>query len=149
MLTPLHILIVEDSDDDVVLLVRELQSGGYAPVYQRGQTAEAMRAALDTHPWDVILSDYALPRFGAPAALALLQERGLDLPFIIISGTIGETAAIAALKAGAHDFIIKGQYARLLPAIARELREAQGRRARRQAELALRESEARFRRLAE
>jgi PAS domain S-box-containing protein len=149
MPTPLHILIVEDSDDDLVLLVRELQSGGYAPVYQRVQTAEAMRAALDQHPWDVILSDYTVPQFGAPAALALLHERGLDLPFIIISGLIGEAAAIAALKAGAHDIIIKGQYARLLPAIARELREAKGRRARRQAELALRESEARFRRLAE
>ncbi|MBF8284341.1 MAG: CheY chemotaxis protein or a CheY-like REC, partial [Anaerolineales bacterium] len=135
---PLRVLIVEDSEDDARLLLRELRRGGYDPTFERVETADAMRAALDPstgsgHGWDVILSDYSLPQFSAPAALALLQAEGMDLPFIIISGTIGEDTAVAALKAGAHDFIVKGNWARLIPAVEREMRDAEARRARKQA----------------
>src|SRR5439155_4305359 len=99
--------------------------------------------------WDVVLSDYNMPEFSAPAALKTLQDSGLDLPFIIISGGIGEDVAVAAMKAGAHDYLMKGNLARLAPAVERELREAATRAARRQAEDALRESEQRYRLLRE
>jgi len=151
---PLRVLIVEDSEDDARLLLHELRRGGYDPAFERVETADAMRAALDPstgpgHRWDVILSDYRLPQFSAPAALALLQVSGLDLPFIIISGTIGEDTAVAALKAGAHDFIVKGNWARLIPAVEREMRDAEARRARKQAEDELRAAEAKYRALVE
>lgn len=146
---PLRTLIVEDSEDDTELLVLELEQQGYDPVYERVDTAKAMQAALDQADWDVIICDYSMPQFNAPAALALLQTRDLDIPFIIVSGTIGEDIAVAAMKAGAHDYLIKGNLTRLAPAIARELREAQERQARRQAQQALRESEERFRSLIE
>jgi PAS domain S-box-containing protein len=140
--TPLRVLIVEDTADDAELLVRELRRGGFAPAYQRVDTAEAMSAALAQQMWDIVIADYTLPHFSAPAALALLQERGLDLPFIIVSGVIGEEAAVAALKAGARDFIMKGRLPRLIPAVQRELREAGERKGRRLAEQALRRSQA-------
>jgi len=108
-----------------------------------------MRAALAEGGWEIVLSDYALPSFSAIAALQVLHETGLDIPFIIISGTIGEETAVAALVAGAHDFLVKGNFARLGPGIERCLVERQGRAARREAENALRESESRFRGLAE
>jgi signal transduction histidine kinase len=130
MARPVRVLIVEDSEADVDLLVRELERGGYEPIHARVETAEAMREALARGGWDLVLSDYTLPRFSAPAAFALLQELRLDLPFIIVSGTIGEEAAVDALRAGAHDFIIKDKLARLLPAIEREVREARQRRER-------------------
>ena len=134
---PLRVLIVEDSEDDAALLVRELRRGGWMPHFARVETAEEMRAALDHEPWDLVVADYALPQFSAPAALAVLKERGLDLPFIIVSGTIGEDTAVAAMKAGAHDYLMKGNYARLVPALQRELREAEERRQRAAAESAL------------
>jgi PAS domain S-box-containing protein len=146
---PLHVLIVDDSEDDALLLVHELRRGNFAPTIERVDTAAALSAALDQHSWDVVLADYALPTFSAPLALALLQDRGIDLPFIIVSGTIEEEAAVAALKAGAHDFIVKHRLARLIPAIERELRKASERRTRLQAERALHESESRFQRLAD
>jgi len=143
------VLIVEDSEDDMLLLVRELRRGGYDPTFERVETAAAMRAALDQQKWDIVLSDYSMPRFSAPAALALLQdlsiESGLDLPFIIVSGAIGEETAVEAMRAGAHDYIKKDNLARLIPAIERELRDAEVRRQRRRAEEALRESEERYR----
>ncbi|MBD1862438.1 MULTISPECIES: ATP-binding protein [Trichocoleus] len=145
----LRALIVEDSEDDTELLVLELEQQGYDPIYERVDTAKAMQAALDRATWDVIICDYSMPQFSAPAALALLQSRGLDIPFIIVSGTIGEDIAVAAMKAGAHDYLIKGNLVRLVPAIARELREAQERQARRAAQQALRENEERFRSLIE
>ena len=122
----LRVLIVEDSEDDARLLLRELRRGGYDPAFERVETADAMRAALDPaagsgRRWDVILSDYSMPQFSGPAALALLQAEGMDVPFIIISGTIGEDTAVAALKAGAHDFLVKGNWARLVPAVEREM----------------------------
>jgi len=108
-----------------------------------------MTAALNQQEWDIILSDFAMPRFSAPAALALLKRSGLDLPFIIVSGAIGEETAVTAMQAGAHDYVMKGKLARLLPAIERELREAKVRREHRQAEKALKESEEKYRALFE
>jgi signal transduction histidine kinase len=121
----LSVLIVEDNEQDAAILVRELRRGGYDLSFDRVETPDAMRAALDTGIWDIVLSDYSMPRFNAPAALALVHERNLDLPFIIISGTVGEETAVTSLRAGAHDFIVKGSLARLLPAIGREMREAE------------------------
>ena len=135
---PIRVLILEDSANDAALLVRQLQVGGYDQTYGRVETAQALRVALTTQTWDVILADYSLPSFNALNALALLPELGLDLPFIVLSGTINEATAVSALKAGAHNFIVKGNWARLGPAIARELREAEVRQQRRQAEDRLR-----------
>ena len=130
----LRVLMVEDSEDDAELLLRELRRGGYDPDFQRVDTAADMHAALDRQTWDLVLTDHNMPNFSALGALTIMQNRGLDLPFIIVSGTIGEDAAIAAMKAGAHDFVMKGNPARLIPAVERELREAEVRRARRDAE---------------
>jgi two-component system, cell cycle sensor histidine kinase and response regulator CckA len=146
---PLRVLMVEDSEDDAALLLAELRRGGYDPAVERVETAEGMRRALAGGTWDVILSDYRLPSFSGPAALALMQDIGLDLPFIIVSGTIGEETAVAALKAGAHDFVTKENLARLGPAIEREMREAANRRELRRTEDTLRRSEAYFRALIE
>src|SRR5687768_6623380 len=145
----LRVLIIEDSEEDTQLLVRELRRGGYEVEFERVETAETMHAALTQKTWDLILSDYSLPRFSGPRALEVLKASGLDLPFIIISGTIGEETAVTALKAGANDFFIKGKFARLGPAIERELREAETRRERKQAEAAVVASEKRFRSLIE
>lgn len=145
MSRPLRVLLVEDSADDAALITRELVRSGYALIEERVETAEKMQAMLQNKAWDIILSDFSMPTFSATAALALLKESGRDIPFIIVSGTIGEETAVASLKAGAHDFLVKNQLARLVPAIERELREARVRRARRLAEDALRRSEERFR----
>jgi two-component system, cell cycle sensor histidine kinase and response regulator CckA len=134
MSIPLRVLLIEDSDDDAALVVRSLRHGGYNPTYTRVETAEAMRDALTHHTWDLVVSDYSMPQFSGPAALQLLQAAGMDLPFIIVSGTIGEETAVTAMKAGAHDFLMKGNLTRLIPAVARELREAAERRERRRAE---------------
>jgi DNA-binding NtrC family response regulator len=122
---PLRVLLVEDSETDAELLLHELAHGGYAVAATRVDTADAMQAALQSHTWDIVVSDYSMPAFSAPAALALLRTTGSDLPFIIVSGTIGEETAVAALKAGACDFLVKGRLARLVPALERELREAE------------------------
>jgi two-component system, cell cycle sensor histidine kinase and response regulator CckA len=145
----LHILIVEDSEDDLLLLLRELRRGGYNPDYVRVETAAEMQAALDRQTWDIVIADYTLPRFSAPEALVLLQQKQQDIPFIIVSGTIGEEAAVAAMRSGAHDYLLKDNLTRLVPAVARELRESQERQQRLWAEQALQESEERFRQLAE
>jgi len=134
MSTNLRILLIEDSEDDARLILREIQRGGYEVESERVETADAMRAALRRKPWHMIICDFSLPRFSAPRALDLLKESGLDLPFIIVSGTIGEESAVNALKSGAHDFIIKGNFARLIPAIGRELKDAVIRRERRERE---------------
>ncbi len=139
---PLRLLLVEDSEDDAQLLIRELMRGGFEPLAERVDTAAAMQTALDRWEWDVILGDYSMPQFGGAEALEILRVRGLDVPFIIVSGTIGEEKAVAAMKAGARDYVSKGNLKRLVPVIERELREATGRRERLQAERALRESEA-------
>ncbi len=146
---PLRLLLVEDSENDALLLVRELTRAGFEPVVERVETAVAMQAALDRQGWDIVLGDYSMPQFGGAAALALLRERGLDVPFIIVSGTIGEERAVAAMKAGASDYVPKDKLKRLVPVIERELREAAGRRERRRAEAALREAEAGYSTLVE
>src|SRR5574341_1217348 len=120
----LRILLVEDSEDDALLLLRELKRGGYEPRYERVETPDAMREALANREWDIVISDYVLPSFSGLAALEVLNESGLDLPFIIVSGNIGEDIAVGAMRAGAHDYIIKGNLARLVPAVERELRDA-------------------------
>ena len=124
---PLKILLVEDSEDDALLLLRELRRGGYEPAWKRVDTAEAMEAALDERGWDLVVSDHFMPAFSSVAALDLLRCKGfVDLPFIIVSGQIGEDAAVAAMKAGAHDYLMKDNLARLNTAIERELRERRG-----------------------
>ncbi len=142
---PLRVLIVEDSEDDAELLLIELRRAGYDPQFRMVQTRDDMVAALDEQEWDIVVSDYNMPHFSALGALGVMHDRNLDLPFIILSGAIGEETAVAAMKAGAHDYVMKGHVARLLPAMERELREAGERAARRQAERALRDSEARYR----
>ena len=134
MSVPLQILIVEDSENDALLLLRELRRGGYEPDNERVDTAADMEAALEKRDWDLVISDHSMPSFSSSAALEILQRKGLDLPFIIVSGQIGEDAAVAAMRAGAHDYIMKDNLARLNTAIERELREAEVRRERRQAE---------------
>lgn len=130
----LRVLVVEDSQNDTLLIVREIQRSGYTVEFQRVETKTAMHEALSKNQWDVIISDYSMPRFSAIAALETLKASGLDVPFLIVSGTIGEETAIATLKAGAHDFLLKGNLARLVPAIERELRDAETRRSRREVE---------------
>ena len=124
----LKLLLVEDNEDDAHLILHELKQHGYEIEFERVETANNFLSALIRQTWDAILCDYSLPTFGAPEAISIIQSGGYDLPFIIISGTIGEESAVECLKAGAHDFIIKGSLARLIPAIERELKDAQNRR---------------------
>src|SRR5438874_2375386 len=137
MRVPLRVLIAEDSEDDARLLLRELQRAGYQPTYERVDTPAAMTSALDRHAWDLVIGDYSMPAFSGPAALALLRARDPDTPFIFVSGTIGEDVAVEAMKAGAQDFLTKGNLKRLIPAIQRELRDTEVRRERRRAQTAL------------
>ena len=133
----LRVLIVEDSADDAQILIRELTRGGFAPECKRVACAEDLTAALDSGEWDVVLSDHSMPGFGGLQALKLFQSRHKDIPFIIVSGAIGEETAVNAMKAGAHDYVMKDNLARLIPSIQREMREAASRRARRETEAAL------------
>jgi len=146
---PIRVLIVDDSDDDGLLLVRNLKNGGFSPSYEQLDTAEAMSKALDNQTWDVILCDNSMPTFDASSALELYKDKGLDLPFIIVSGTIADETAVAAMKAGAHDYIMKGNLARLSSAIDRELREFKNRQERRNTTIQLRKSEEKYRTLFE
>jgi DNA-binding NtrC family response regulator len=127
----LNVLIVEDSVYDTELLLRELKNGGYDTEYERIETAEDMASALQQKQWDIILSDFSMPKFNGAEALKLLGESGADIPFIFVSGTMGEDAAVNAMLAGASDYIVKGNLKRLAPAVERELREAELRRAHR------------------
>ena len=137
----LRALIVEDSDHDARLLLNELQKGCYETLYERVETYEAMVNALERQEWDLVIADYVMPRFSGLDALKLVHDRGLDLPFIIVSGKIGEDVAVEAMKAGAHDYLLKDHLTRLNLAIERELREAVMRCERKQAEQALREAQ--------
>jgi DNA-binding NtrC family response regulator len=145
MATPLRLLLVEDSDSDATLLVRVIRRGGYDVAFERVDSAGTLIAALDAAAWDLVVADFSMPGFDTPTALRLIRERGLDLPFIIVSGTISQEVAVQMMQEGAQDFLTKNDLARLLPAIARELREAAERRARCAAEEALRSSEESFR----
>jgi two-component system NtrC family sensor kinase len=146
---PLRVLIVEDSHKDADLLVHALRRGGYEVTSAVVETPEAMRTALESQAWDIILSDHALPGFSAPAALALARDVCPDVPFLIVSGDITPDLAVSLMRGGAQDYIPKGELARLVPAIARALRDVEGRRERQRAEAALHISETRYRRLFE
>jgi two-component system, cell cycle sensor histidine kinase and response regulator CckA len=144
----LRILIVDDSPEDAALIIRELQRE-FSPSYERVETACEMEEALDKGGWHIVISDYVMPAFSGLAALRTLHERGVDLPFIMVSGQMGEDAAVEAMRAGAHDYLIKDRLSRLIPAIKRELNEAVVRRERKTAEEALNATEARFKSLVE
>jgi signal transduction histidine kinase len=139
--TPLRVLIVEDSEEDADLIVLELKRGGFEPVYRRVDCADEMAAALRDRDWDIVLSDFSMPGFSVTDALTLVQARGADIPFVIVSATIGEEAAVEAMKAGAHDYILKHRLSRLVPAVKRELRESAVRLERRNLEEQLRHAQ--------
>lgn len=133
-LTPLRVLIIDDSDDDVQMILRTMRKGGFSASFRRIETAQAMQEALEREPWDIVLCDYVMPQFSAPQALAVFQQHSFDIPFIVVSGAVGEDTAVEVMKAGAHDYVLKQNLIRLVPAIKRELREAEERSARRRAE---------------
>lgn len=134
---PLRALIIEDSEIDALLLVEQLKEGGYAPETRRVDNAEDLMDALERQTWDIIFSDHNMPRFSSTAALEIARSSAIDIPFLIVSGAIGEDAAVKAMKAGAQDYLMKGNMVRLVAAVARELNDAQERRGRRKAERAL------------
>jgi len=145
----IKVLVVEDSEDDAALLLRALRRGGYDPVYEIVDTLEAMSDALGQQSWDLVISDYSMPRFSGLDALKLLQAKDPDISFILITGQVGEAVAVDAMKAGANDYIMKSNLARLIPAVERELRDTRVRRENRQNELALLESRERYRLIVE
>ncbi len=149
MTEPLNLLLIEDAEDDALLVLRELRRGGFAPIWQRVQTSEELKSALQEKSWDIIISDYRLPKFNAPAALKIVREYHPEIPFILVSGTIGEVLAVEMMKSGANDYVMKENLKRLPEAVRRELRDAQGRCDRQQAEQRLKDSEQRFRHLFE
>ena len=131
----LRVLIVEDSEDDARLILRELERGGYEPIHERVETPEAMQRALaEGGPWDVVLSDWQMPRFEAPEALAMFRTTGSEAPFIIVSGKVGEEVAVEGMRSGAHDYVMKDNLTRLCATVERGLEEAEARRERRRAE---------------
>lgn len=136
--------MIEDSDFDAELLLALLSRGGYDVTHARVETGTDLRKALESD-WDIVIADYNLPQFDALTALDIVKASGKDIPFVIVSGGIGESTAVAAMKAGAHDYLMKGSLARLVPVVERELREAENRRSKRSTEEALRESELRYR----
>ena len=141
MSAELRVLIVEDSVQDAELLLRELKKGGYAPLHERVETPSEMRAALERQPWDAVISDFVMPQFNGVEALKLFQSMGIDIPFVIVSGQIGEDTAVQVMKAGANDYIMKDNLKRLVPAVEREIRDAQIRRERQKAEEELRKKQ--------
>jgi PAS domain S-box-containing protein len=144
---PLRVLVIEDSADDTLLVIRALQKGGYDPIYERVETAETMRSAIREKQWDIIICDYKMPKFTAPSAIAVLKETNIDIPLLIVSGAIGEETAVKCIRLGARDYIMKNNLSRLCPTINRELEETKGRNKQKRSEEALRESEKRYREL--
>lgn len=142
--TPLRVLLLEDSEDDAAAVLRGLKRAGYTVTSERVDTAAGMSAMLDQGPWDIVLSDHNMPQFSSLAALRLLHDRGMDLPLVIVSGTIGEAVVVNAIKAGAQDYVSKNDLTRLGTAVERARREIAERLERRRAEEALRQSEERF-----
>jgi PAS domain S-box-containing protein len=134
MPSPFRVLIVEDSVDDTLLIAAALERARLDPVFERVETAVALTAALERQDWDVIICDYSMPKLTGPEALAIYRQRGLDTPFIAVSGTVGEETVAEMIKAGAHDYVLKSNLGRLAPAVKQELRAAQERRGRRQTE---------------
>jgi len=138
---PLRVLLIEDSEDDAVLILRELRKAGYTPVSERVETESTMKSALSSQQWDVILSDYNMPEFCAAEALSVYRECGIEIPFIIVSGAVGEEKAVQLMKEGAHDYVMKDNLKRLVPAIERELKESEDRKSRKIAEDSYRKSD--------
>ena len=138
---PLRVLLIEDSEDDAVLILRELRKAGYTPVSERVETEYTMRSALSSQKWDIILSDYNMPEFCAAEALSVYRECGIEVPFIIVSGAVGEEKAVQLMKEGAHDYVMKDNLQRLVPAIERELKESEDRKSRKIAEDSYRKSD--------
>jgi PAS domain S-box-containing protein len=145
MSKPLRVLFVQDSEADAELIAGELRRGGFDPTYERVDSQASFQAALQWKTWDVIIADYKLARFNGLMALGVARETGLDVPFILVPGTIGEGLAVTAMKAGAQDYVLKDQLARLPAAVEREVREARIRRRKRETELALERSHRAFR----
>ena len=145
MKTPIKALIIEDSEFDAKILVSVLKKGGYAPEFERVEHLDEFRRCLQKTSWDVVLADYNLEGFTAVDALKAFKESQVDIPFLIISGGIGEDIAVAAMKAGAHDYLMKGNLARLVPVVEREMREAGEREAKRRVEDEFKENETRYR----
>src|SRR4051812_31659988 len=125
MVTPLRVLMIEDSEDDALLLLRVLKKAGYDPQFERVDNGHAMQSALKRQRWDIVLADQSMPQFNATSALMMLKKSGADVPFIIVSGNIEENTAVAAMRLGAQDYIMKDNLTRLIPVIERELREAE------------------------
>lgn len=144
---PIRLLVVEDEDADFTLLLRALRKQGFEPDARRVEDGAALRAALGAQPWDAVVSDHHLPAFSSGEALRIVRDSGHDLPFLIVSGTIGEDAAVAAMHAGADDYLVKGRLARLGPALRGAMAAARARRERAAAQRALAESERRLRAL--
>jgi DNA-binding NtrC family response regulator len=145
----IRLLQIEDSESDAALNIRALEKAGFDVSYEIVSTAEEMQYTLSKHAFDLVLSDHNLPQFDSPSALAIYKAKGLDVPFIIVSGAIGEETAVQLMKSGAQDYVIKGNLSRLAPVVERELRDAEIRRQRKQSEEKLRISEERFRQVAE
>ncbi|MGE5439812.1 MAG: response regulator, partial [Bacteroidota bacterium] len=141
MESQIRILLIEDNEDDAELLKLKLKKSGLNVYSETVMDGDAMTAALDRQSWDAIISDFQLPAFNALAALEIVKKRNLDIPFIIVSGTIGEETAVKAMKAGAHDYVMKGNLTRLVPALDREIRESEIRRRRRESETMLHQQE--------
>jgi len=133
----LRILVIEDSEDDTFLLMRELNKGGYKTEHSRVENKHSLKKALINNQWDLVITDHNMPEFNSTSALNVIQKLGIDIPVIIVSGSIGEDVAVAAMKAGAHDYIMKNNLTRLIPAIERELREACLRKSKRETEAAI------------
>jgi PAS domain S-box-containing protein len=140
MSNKLRVLLAEDSEDDAVLIKRELKKNGFDPIIQRVETSKSMSNALENKEWDVIISDYVMPSFSGIDALKLCKKKNIDLPFIVVSGKIGEDTAVESMKAGATDYIMKSNLGRLSPAIKRELKDYKIRRERKKAKKELKES---------
>src|SRR5664280_954216 len=130
----LRVLMVDDSEDDVQLIIRELKKGGYDPLYERVETGVAMQKALQEKQWDIVLCDYKMPKFNALSAITVFKKENIDIPLIIVSGAIGEETAVECMRLGAQDYIVKGNFFRLCPAIARELKDAEVRSKKKQVE---------------
>lgn len=134
MNTPLRVLMVEDSENDALIIQHALKSGGLAATFLRVETGPELRAALAAQPWDIILSDYYLPTFSAEGTLSAVRDSGLDIPVIVISGTVGEDVAVDTLRLGADDYLLKQKLKRLVPAVTRALSIAAERRRQRKLE---------------
>jgi two-component system cell cycle sensor histidine kinase/response regulator CckA len=141
MSEPLRVLFVDDSEEDVFFLLRELRKGGFEPYHKRVDDAASLRTLLQTEEWQIVISDFHMPDFDGLMALQIFKEAGRDIPFILVSAIVGEETAVLAMKQGVHDYIMKRNLARLVPVVQRELREAEMRSQQRRSLLALQQKE--------